>query len=357
MQAEVRLRVAEGVHSLVADLVGALGTAAVLFVGVHSVQSGELTLGQLLLIIAYLSQLYGPMTTLSKKVVNVQSALTGAQRVFELLDEPPHVEERPDARPLIRARGAIEFSSVSFGYDDDTLVLHNIDFSVPAGARLGIAGRTGAGKTTLVSLLMRFYDPTSGAIRLDGHDLRDYSVRDLRNQFALVLQEPVLFSGTIAENIGYGRLDACFADIEQAAAAANAHDFITRLPNGYDTLVGERGMRLSGGERQRISLARAFLRDAPILILDEPTSSVDVKTELAIMDSMQRLMNNRTTFMIAHRLSTLDHCDLIMEIEHGEIVTTTVALTTAERPSSDDAGALQANAPVTDSLAHDVDAT
>jgi ATP-binding cassette subfamily B protein len=209
---------------------------------------------------------------------------------------------------------------VSFAYDDRNIVLHDISFSIRAGTRLGIAGRTGAGKSTLLSLLMRFYDPTLGQIWLDGVDLRDYKLVDLRNQFAIVLQEPVLFSASIAENIGYGRPEAGFDDIVAAAKVANAYDFIAALPEGFNTLVGERGLRLSGGERQRVALARAFLKDAPILILDEPTSAVDITTEAAIMEAMTRLMVGRTTLMIAHRLSTLDVCDARIEIEHGRIV-------------------------------------
>jgi len=212
------------------------------------------------------------------------------------------------------------FRNVSFAYDQDRPVLRGISFEIAAGTCLGIAGTTGAGKTTLVNLLTRFYDPTGGEILLDGVDLRDYKLADLRNQFALVLQEPVLFSTSIAENIAYARPRASEGEIILAAKAANAHDFILRFPQGYQTPVGERGMRLSGGERQRISLARAFLKDAPILILDEPTSSVDIRTEAAIVEAMERLMQGRTTFIIAHRLSTLKHCDLILKIEHGRLV-------------------------------------
>jgi len=189
---------------------------------------------------------------------------------------------------------------------------------------VGIAGETGAGKTTLVSLLTRFYDPTAGQILLDGVDLRDYKLADLRNQFAIVLQEPVLFSRSIAENIAYAHLGASEAEIIQAAKAANAHDFIVSLPDGYETQVGERGMRLSGGERQRIALARAFLKDAPLLIMDEPTSSVDMKTEAGIMEAMERLMHGRTSFMIAHRLSTLENCDLLLVLDDGRLVDVTL---------------------------------
>jgi ATP-binding cassette subfamily B protein len=323
MWARIRYAVGEGVFGLLVGLTTAVGTAAVLFIGMRHVQAGVLTLGQLLLVLGYLSQLYAPLRTISKKVGDLEASLASAERAFALLDAAPDVAERPNARPLTRARGAVAFRNVWFAYGTDGTdrpALHDISFEIGAETRLGIVGTTGAGKTTLVSLLTRFYDPTAGQILLDGVDLRDYRLADLRNQFAIVLQEPVLFSTTIAENIGYGRPDAGDDEIVAAARAANAHDFIMNLPQGYETLVGERGMRLSGGERQRISLARAFLKDAPILILDEPTSSVDVKTEAAIMEAMERLMQGRTTVMIAHRLSTLAHCDARLEIEHGRLV-------------------------------------
>ncbi len=219
------------------------------------------------------------------------------------------------ALPLVRARGDITFRNVTFEYDSGSPVLRDITLDVPAGTLVGIAGSTGAGKTTLVNLLSRLYDPIAGEITLDGVDLRDYKVEDLRSQFAVMLQDPVLFSTTIAENIAYARPDAREDQIIEAAKAANAHDFISCLPEGYHTRVGERGTRLSGGERQRVSLARAFLKDAPILILDEPTSSVDVETEAGIMEAMTRLMSERTTFMIAHRLSTLENCTLRLHIQ------------------------------------------
>jgi ATP-binding cassette subfamily B protein len=198
-----------------------------------------------------------------------------------------------------------------------------VSFDIPAGAHVGIAGHTGAGKSTIISLLLRLYDPTAGRILLDGVDLRDLALKDLRNQFGIVLQEPVLFSASIGENIAYARPGAKQSDIEAAARAANAHDFISKLEKGYDTQVGERGLQLSGGERQRISLARAFLKDAPILILDEPTSSVDVKTEALIIEGIERLMKGRTSFMIAHRLTTLDLCDVRIEINGGKLTSFT----------------------------------
>lgn len=278
----------------------------------------------MLLVIGYLGQLYAPLRTMSRKTSQLQSALAGAERVLAVLDEVPDVPERPDARPVGRAAGAVAFRNVSFVYPSGQGVLNDVTFSVPAGARVGIAGQTGAGKTTLLSLLMRLYDPASGQILLDGADLRDLKVVDLRNQFAVVYQEAVLFSASVSENILYAKPDATRDEIEAAARAANAHDFIAALPDGYDTIVGERGMRLSGGERQRVSLARAFLKDAPILLLDEPTSAVDVSTESLIMDAIGRLMAGRTTFLIAHRLSTLEGCDVMITVDQGRVATTPI---------------------------------
>jgi ATP-binding cassette, subfamily B, bacterial len=271
-------------------------------------------------VMGYLGLLYGPLNELSNSKATLQGALASAERAFSLLDKVPDVVERPDALPLVRASGTVAFRDVSFAYREDHRVLHDVSFEVYPGTRLGISGKTGAGKTTLMSLLTRFYDPTVGQVLLDGIDLRDYKLADLRNQFAIVLQEPVLFSTSVAENIAYARPEASKEEIVEAAKAANAHEFVVGLPRGYETEVGERGMSLSGGERQRIALARAFLKDAPILILDEPTSSVDTNTEAAIMEAMERLMRGRTTFMIAHRLSTLANCDARLQIEDGRVV-------------------------------------
>jgi len=328
LRARILLAFVEGGFGLLIGLTTAIGMAAVLVTGSRHVQSGILTLGELLLVMGYLSQFYAPLKTISKKAASLQSHLASAERAFSLLDEAPDVCERPRAWPLTRASGAVAFRNVSFAYEQDHSVLHDISFEIPAGTRVGIAGTTGAGKTTLVSLLTRFYDPTEGQILLDGVDLRDYKLADLRNQFAIVLQEPVLFSTSIAENIAYARPGANDRDIIAAAKAAGAHEFIAHLPQGYETLVGERGMRLSGGERQRIALARAFLKGAPILILDEPTSSVDMRTEAAIMEAMERLMDGRTTFMIAHRLSTLTKCDVLLKIENGRLVDVTSDVST-----------------------------
>ncbi|HET6202116.1 MAG TPA: ABC transporter ATP-binding protein [Planctomycetota bacterium] len=301
-------------------MITAAGTAAVLYLGVRHVQAGRITLGDLWMVLGYLAQLYSPLKTMSGKVARLQSNLASAERAFALLEEPPDVLDRPGARRLPRAAGAVEFRGVGFGYGIDRTVLKDVCLEIPAGTRVGVVGATGAGKTTLVSLLSRFYDPTAGRILLDGVDLRDWKLADLRHQFAIVLQEPVLFSTSIAENIAYGRPEASRAQIVAAAEAAGAAEFIRRLREGYESSVGERGMRLSGGERQRISLARAFLKDAPILILDEPTSSVDVGTEAAILGALEGLMHGRTTFLISHRASTLELCDMVVRIEDGRVV-------------------------------------
>jgi ATP-binding cassette subfamily B protein len=345
MRARLRFALAVGGYGIFVGLTMAFGTAAVLWVGVRHVQANTLTLGSLLLVMAYLAQLYEPLKTIGRKVASLQGHLASIERAFFLLDQMPEVVERSDARPLSRAVGAITYRNVCFAYQDHYPILHDIRFDVPAGSRVGIAGRTGAGKTTLVSLLPRFYDVTSGQILLDGIDLRDYKLGDLRNQFAIVLQEPVLFSTSVAENIGYGRPGSSSDEIVRAAKLGNAHDFIMRLPDGYQTLVGERGMRLSGGERQRISLARAFLKDAPILILDEPTSAVDIGTESAIMQATERLMCGRTTFMIAHRLGTLENCDLRLQMENGRVVSVERKVLKVR----DEAGAVDASLQLYDS--------
>ena len=331
LTARIRLALLQGRFGLLIGLTTALGTAAVLLIGVREIRSGVLTLGELLMVLTYLGQLYEPLKTMSKQAGGLQSYLTSAERAFALLDERPDVPERPHARPVARAVGAVAFRDVCFGYGPDRPVLHHVSFAIAPGTRLGIAGATGAGKTTLISLLTRFYDPTEGQILLDGADLREYKLEDLRRQFAVVLQEPVLFSVSIAENIAYAAPGASRERIVAAAQAANAHNFIGRLPQGYDTHVGERGLQLSGGERQRVALARAFLKDAPLLILDEPTSSVDVKTEAAILEAMDRLMQGRTAFLITHRASALATCDAWLRLEYGHLVETTPVLAYQDR--------------------------
>jgi len=320
MSEQVQLAFQQALFNVLIGLTIAGGTAAALYVGVQHVRAGRLTIGSLLMIMAYMVQVYEPLQILSTKMTELQAWLASLDRAFLLLDQQPEIIERAEARALSRARGEIEFRNVSFAYENSGRGLRDLTFRIPAGARVGIVGATGAGKTTLLNLLMRFYDASSGTVLLDGMDVREYRIADLRRQFAVVLQEPVLFAASIAENIAYGKPAASDTEIMDAARAAASHEFILNLPEGYETQAGERGSRISGGERQRISLARAFLRDSPILILDEPTSSVDLHTEAAIMAATEKLMNGRTTFMIAHRLNTLKSCDLILVLDQGELV-------------------------------------
>jgi ATP-binding cassette subfamily B protein len=320
MSGQVRLAMLQAVFNVLMGLIIAAGTAGALYIGVHHVRAGILSVGSLLMVMAYIAQVYQPLQVLSTKTTDLQSWLVSLERAFALLDQSPEIAESPNAVPLPRADGCFEFRRVSFQYDDSGRGLHDISFYIPAGARVGIVGATGAGKTTLLNLLMRFYDPSQGQVLLDGKDIRDYRIADVRRQFAVVLQEPVLFAASISENIAYGKRDASDEEIIAAAKAASSHDFIKKLPFGYETRTGERGICLSGGERQRISLARAFLRDSPILILDEPTSSVDMQTEASIMEATEQLMQGRTTFMIAHRQNTLKTCDIILVLDHGKLV-------------------------------------
>ncbi|MGY1641518.1 ABC transporter ATP-binding protein [Geodermatophilus sp. SYSU D00703] len=316
-RAHVRIAVLDRGFAMLVGLILGTGSAAALLIGTDHVRQGRITAGDLVLIMAYIAALYAPLKTIATTVGNLQMAFAAAERAFDLLDEDPEVVERPEARRLGRAEGHLAFECVSFHYPGGGPVLQNVSFEVPAGCRVGVAGATGAGKTTLISLLARFYDPVEGRILLDDVDLRDYRLADLRRQFAIVLQDSLLFSTSIWENIAYARPGASTADIVAAARAANAHEFIARLPDGYDTVVGERGATLSGGERQRIALARAFLRDAPILVLDEPTSALDIATEVSVMEAMERLMAGRTTFLISHRPSTLASCDVLVRVSGG----------------------------------------
>src|SRR5437870_12550000 len=319
LSAQLKVQVDVAFYSLLVRVVTAAGLAAVLYIGIGHVQAGVLSLGSLLVVNYYVTQLYGPLRNVGQSILDIQMSMTGIERYHAVLDEKPDVPESPNALPLARAKGKIAFQKVSFEYTKDHGVLHDVSFELPSGSRLGVVGPTGSGKTTLSTLLLRLFDPTEGVITLDDIDLKDYKLADLRNQYAVVHQETVLFSTTVAENIRFAKPNATMDEVIAAATAAKAQDFITSLPNGYDTLVGERGMKLSGGERQRISLARAFLKDAPILILDEPTSSLDVHTESAILDTIQELMKGRTTMMIAHRPSTLRDCNMILVLEDGRV--------------------------------------
>jgi ATP-binding cassette, subfamily B, bacterial len=322
VRARVRVSKWDGLLSSGVQMLCATGTAAALFIVIRGVQDDRLTIGHALLGLHYINQIYGPLKTIGKKWASLQTQVAGLERATVLLDEPADVPDAIDPIHLDRADGHLEFHGVSFGYDKRRPVLQNVSIEVAAGDRLGVVGQTGAGKSTLMSLLLRFYDPTSGSITLDGVDLRKYSVAALRRQFAVVFQETVLLQGTIAENIAMGRPDADFVDIERAAKAANLDEAIARLSDGYQTMVGERGHALSGGERQRVGLARAFLRDAPILILDEPTSALDSATEASVLEAMNRLMEGRTVITITHRLAALDGCERIVRVEEGRALVT-----------------------------------
>jgi ABC-type multidrug transport system fused ATPase/permease subunit len=320
VDARVDLTLRQTFFSLGVKTTTALATALVFGFGAWRVMHGDLRTGELLVLMYYIGQVYQPLEALSGTFAMLNEELIKLRGSMLLLDQDPEVEERPGAVALGPLRGEVAFDGVRFAYPGRRGTLVDVGFHVEPGQRVAIVGPTGAGKTTLMSLLMRFYDPHGGRILLDGHDIRDVTLDSLREQIGVVLQDPMLFSGTIAENIRYGRLDAAPADVIEAARAANAHDFVMRLPDGYDTHLGERGAQLSGGERQRICVARAFLKDAPVLILDEPTSSIDSRTEAVIIQSLQRLMEGRTTFMIAHRLSTVRRADLIVVIDHGRVV-------------------------------------
>jgi ABC-type multidrug transport system fused ATPase/permease subunit len=295
-----------------------LGTAAVLYIGGRRVLGGQMTVGELLVAMSYVASVFEPLSSMSRTLGKVQGALASARRVQRTFENAPDVRDAANAVTAPQLVGRVEFADVSFGYEARP-VLDHISFTAEPGQTVAIVGLTGAGKTTLVSLITRFYDPTSGQVRVDGRPLTEYTLRSLREQVAIVLQDPVLLSGSVAENIRYGRLDASDEEVQAAAKAAYAHDFIARLPAGYGTQLGDEGTQLSGGERQRISIARALLRNAPLLILDEPTSSLDARAEAHIFAALEQLMHNRTTFVIAHRLSTVRHADKILVLDGGRI--------------------------------------
>jgi ABC-type multidrug transport system fused ATPase/permease subunit len=320
LRASVRLTVLQtGSHALI-GLVMAVGTAAVVALAGRQALAGRLTPGDVVLVVAYVAMLYKPLETLAYTAVAVQGAAAGGTRVLTLLDAVPDVVDAPDAAPLpVRARGDIRFERVSFAYRDGAAAVCDVSLDIAAGTTLAIVGASGAGKSTLASLLVRFYDPTAGRITLDGRDLRSLTLASLRDSIALVLQEPLLFGTSVRENIAYGRPSASDAEIIAAARAAGAHDFVEALPDGYATPIGERGVRLSGGERQRIAIARAFLKDAPVLILDEPTSALDAASEAALLEALERLMQGRTTLIIAHRLSTIRRADRIVVLHEGGV--------------------------------------
>jgi subfamily B ATP-binding cassette protein MsbA len=304
-------------------LIGFLGFAAsivVLWYGGHQVIRGEATTGELVAFLLYAGMVAGPVGGLAAQWTQVQEAFGAADRIFALLDTAPEIADRPGATALPTAEGRIAFEDVSFQYAQGPLVLADVATTFEAGKTTALVGPSGAGKTTLVSLVARFYDPTAGRITLDGHDLRDLTVRSVREKIAVVPQEPILFATTVAENIRYGRLDATDAQLRAAADAANAAEFIERLPEKYESIVGERGVKLSVGQRQRVAIARALLRDSPVLLLDEATSSLDNESEYLVQEALSRLMLGRTTIVIAHRLTTVERADRILVLERGRIV-------------------------------------
>jgi ATP-binding cassette subfamily B protein/subfamily B ATP-binding cassette protein MsbA len=303
------------------EFASSLGTIVLIYFGGRLVLNQTLTIADLVAFFLYLEMLYQPVRALSGVWESVQTALAGAERVNELLDEQPDMVEKPDAIRLPgRARGAIAFRDVSFSYIAGETVLDHIDLDIAPGSVVALVGPTGVGKTTLVSLIPRFYDVCEGSIALDGLDVRDLTLKSLRQQISIVLQDVFLFNGSVRDNILFGRPQATEAEMLQASEIANAHEFIARMPEGYDTLIGERGVKLSGGQRQRLSIARAVLKDAPILILDEATSSVDAETEMLIQQALERLMVGKTTVIIAHRLSTIRSADSIAVLEGSQIV-------------------------------------
>lgn len=317
VRSQMHVALSQGLFDLCSGVLLGSGTAVALYIGIRNIQAGEMTLGDFWLVWAYLAQLMGPLETIGKKVSTLQGAFASADRALAVLDETPVVIEKANALQLNEAIGRIQFDDVSFSYDGSHDVLRNASLEVMPGECVGFVGATGAGKTTIASLLMRFYDPRLGRVMLDGVDLREYRIEDLRSQFSVVLQDSVLFSTTIAQNIVYGRPSATMPEILAAAKAAEAHGFIERTPHGYETQVGQGGMMLSGGERQRIAIARAFLRNSPMLILDEPTSALDLHTEAAIGGAIERLTKGRTTFLVTHRTGLLGICDRVLTVEDG----------------------------------------
>lgn len=320
LRATLRLYSWQTLYSGAVNLVIAAGTALVIFAGARAVSSGTLSVGQLIVFVSYLAQLYAPINQMTQSWGLIAGARVGARRIFEILDMEPDLRDGGRNFPPGGARGEVTWSGVSFRYRPETPVLSGVDLRVAAGAKIAIVGPTGAGKSTLLGLLPRFYDPTAGSVAIDGVDVREYTLRSLRSQIGMVLQPPLLFPLSVRDNIAYGRPGAEDRAIEQAARAARVHDLIASLPQGYDTVLGESGASLSEGEKQRITIARALLRDAPILILDEPSSALDIATEALVMAAIERLMLGRTTFIVAHRLSTVLRCDRIVVLNGGVIV-------------------------------------
>lgn len=320
IEVALRARSLKARLSPLVDVIVAVGTSLVLWFGALRVLDGTLSAGSLVVFILYLGKMYKPMQELSKMTDVYSKASIGYERICEVLDTKSDVQDRPGARRAPRFRGDLEFVNVDFEYEAGHPILKDFNLKIPAGQIVAFVGPTGAGKSSIAGLIPRFYDPTSGAVLIDGRDVRSFTQKSLRDQVSFVLQDTVLFHGTIWQNIAYGKPDASQAEIVEAARIANAEEFIDKMTSGYDTLVGERGVTLSGGQRQRIAIARAVIRDTPLLVLDEPTSGLDAASEKLVVDALERLMVNRTTIVIAHRLSTIRHANLICVIEDGRLV-------------------------------------
>jgi len=304
------------------DLITEVGAVVVICFGGYKVLQGQLSAGTFVIFFPYLQRMYGPITGVTRFYNQIQRAIASTERVFEVLDTPAELKDAPNAVDLPKVRGTVEFKNVHFMYNEDPEVLSDINIKALPGQMIAFVGPSGSGKTTLTNLIPRFYDPSKGDIIIDDHNIKDVKLQSLRKQTAMVLQETFLFNDTVKVNIAYARSDASDEEIEAAAKAANAHEFIAELGKGYDSLIGERGVKLSGGQKQRIAIARAILANPRILILDEATSSVDTETEQLIQNAIYRLVKDRTTFVIAHRLSTILHADLIVVLDNGKIVET-----------------------------------
>jgi ABC-type multidrug transport system fused ATPase/permease subunit len=320
LAADLRKTKLAGAYGRTVNVVVAIGTSCVIWYGVKRVIDGGLSPGALIVFLAYLKDLYKPAAGVADLIMEFAASLVCGERITEVLEMESLVQDTPDSVAAPRFCGKVSFENVTFGYSADQPVLCNLSFSAAAGTTVALIGSSGTGKTTLVNLLLRFHDPSQGRILIDGEDIRRFQVESLRKQMSVVLQESVLFRRTIRENIAYGKPEATKDEIVAAARAAQAHDFIVQLPRGYDTVLDERGENLSGGQRQRIALARAIIRDAPILILDEPVRGLDAITEARLAETLNRLIDDRTTFIIAHRLSTVQKADLILVVEEGQVV-------------------------------------
>jgi ATP-binding cassette subfamily B protein len=319
LEIALRARTIKAKLSPIVDVIVAVGTCLVLGYGARLVLSGGMTTGSLVVFIFYLGKMYKPMRDLSKMTDTISKAFVGYERILEVLQTESQVKDKPRARNAPKFKGDIEFEKVSFSYTGEQPILKDMSFAIKAGQVAAFVGPTGAGKTTIISLIARFYEPTSGVIKIDGRDISSYKIQSLRGQMSFVLQETLLFRAPLWENIAYGKPQASRAEIIKAAEIANAAEFIDKLPNGYDTLLGERGVTLSGGQRQRIAIARAVLRDAPILILDEPTSSLDASSETIVVEALERLMKGKTCVVITHHLSTIRNVHVIFVVKDGTI--------------------------------------